>query len=451
MTYHVRRFVAGTLLAAFFLSGCAESTREEATGEGRIRGINAIVTAPELLFRIEERSIGNINYRGVAGFADWDDLSYNFNFDLLRSGSTTPDRLASQFIDVVADVEYTLVITGTLDNPSLISWEAPEPVFDAGGTAFEADFVNLSPLLGEVDVYYALEGTAPVLGNEVGTLASGERLPYMEFPTGDYELILTPPDDPATIVFQSSALAREVATRVTFALFDADPSITANVGVTVFSAAGGSQSLADANSPPQIRTLHAAFGTGNFDGYLNDDFGNVVFPDVGFRELSAYTGITGTVTPLTLTPVGNPGAVLLDTDIQLLSNSLRTIILYGPPGALVSRNLVHDARPVALFPVVRITNLSSNIEALDIYEVDPGTVIDATVIPSFRGAVVGVSTGFFNSEAGGREFVVTLNGEKDPIAAPLALDLANGDIVDIIIVDTADPAIVELSVFDSTL
>lgn len=451
MTYNVRRFVAGALIAVLFLGGCADSTREEATGEGRIRGINAIATAPELLFRIEERAIGNVNYRGVAGFADWDDLGFNFNFDLLRSGSATPDRLVSQFIDVVADVEYTLVITGTLDNPSLISWEAPEPVFVAGETVFEADFVNLSPLLGEVDVYYALEGTAPVLGNEVGTLASGERLPYVQFPTGDYELILTAPDDPSTIIFQSSALTRDVATRVTFALFDADPSITANVGVTVFSAGGGSQLLADVNSPPQIRTLHGAFGTGNFDGYLNDDFGNVVFADIGFGELSAYAGISGSVTPLTLTPAGNPGAVLLETDIQLLSNSLRTVILYGPPGALVSRNLVNDARPVALFPVVRITNLSSNIEALDIYEVDPGTVIDATVIPGFRGAVVGVSTGFFNSEAGSREFVVTLAGEKDPISAPLALDLDNGDVVDIVILDTADPAVVELSVFDSTL
>ena len=37
------------------------------------------------------------------------------------------------------------------------------------------------------------------------------------------------------------------------------------------------------------------------------------------------------------------------------------------------------------------------------------------------------------------------------IAAPLVVDLVNGQIIDIVIVDTADPAVVELLVLESVL
>ena len=87
---------------------------------------------------------------------------------------------------------------------------------------------------------------------------------------------------------------------------------------------------------------------------------------------------------------------------------------------------------------------------LDIYDVEGGTAIDDQVSPRFGGIVPGVSTTFFAATAGSREFVITLNGEKAPIAAPLALDLAAGDIVDMVIVDTADPATVELRILEST-
>lgn len=447
---HVLRIALFTLVTAAMLAGCAETTRPQSSGKGMVRGINAIVTAPELAFLIEERNQGNVNFKEVNGFKAWDDLSYNFNFDLLLPGSSVRDRIASQFIDVVADTEYTLVLTGTLDNPSILLWEAPERTWDGTETAFEVDFAHLSPQLGQVDVYFATAGTAPVLGNQVGTLSNGDRLPYQEFPEGDYEITVTAPGDPATVLFQSAALTRSATTRVTVALFDKDPSIVADVAVSIISAGGVSQALADVNTPPLLRAYHSAFGTENFDGFLNDDFNNISFPNVGFGELSGYVDLTEVETPVTLTAVGNSGAIIHDATVQLVVNSRRTLALFGQPGALFTRTLLHDARPLDTFPVARITDLSSNIDVLDIYDVEGGTAIDDQVSPRFGGIVPGVSTTFFAATAGSREFVITLNGEKAPIAAPLALDLAAGDIVDMVIVDTADPATVELRILEST-
>ena len=453
MTHAIRRLqtIATVLASVLVVSGCAESSLQEATGKGRIRGINSIATSPELTFKIEERGIGSVNYRAVAGFAAWDDLNYNFNFDLLLPGALNEDRIASQIVDVFADIEYTLVLTGTLDNPSVLVWEQAEREWDGTETVFEVDFVNLSPLLGQVDVYFAIEGTLPVAGNQVGTLSNGERQPYLEFPEGDYEIIVTAPGDPATVIFQSTGIPRLPAVRVTVALFDPDPSIVAAIGVNIISDGGSSQNLSDINTPPQVRTMHTAFGTVNFDGFFNNDFNNVIFPNVGFGEISPYVDLTEILTPLTLTPVGNIGAPLIEDEIQFITNIRRTIFLYGQPAELFTRKLPHTGRQLSTFPVMRITDLSSNTSLLDVYDVEAGTVLDDTVIPRFAGMITGLSTSFFDSSAGMREFVITLSGEKTPIATPLVLDLANCNLIDMVIVDTVDPTVVELQVFDSVL
>ena len=103
------RGLATIIMASLLLAGCAESTRPMATGNGNVRGINAIVTSPELIFLNEEQPIGNVNYRDVAGFKEWDDLTYNFNFDILLPDTEQAERLATQFIDVQADFEFAAV------------------------------------------------------------------------------------------------------------------------------------------------------------------------------------------------------------------------------------------------------------------------------------------------------------------------------------------------------
>ena len=94
-----------TLIALACIVGCAEGTRPEATGKGAVRAIHAMVETPELAFLNEEKKIGGVDYRRVLGFQEWDDLEYNFNFDFASPGQADHTRLATEFIDVVADME----------------------------------------------------------------------------------------------------------------------------------------------------------------------------------------------------------------------------------------------------------------------------------------------------------------------------------------------------------
>lgn len=443
------RGLATIIMASLLLAGCAESTRPMATGNGNVRGINAIVTSPELIFLNEEQPIGNVNYRDVAGFKEWDDLTYNFNFDILLPDTEQAERLATQFIDVQADFEYTVVLTGTLANPSILFWEAEEKEWTGTETVFEVDFVHLSPLLGQVDIYYAPTGTTPVSGNQIGTLSNGDHIPYMELEQGEYEIILTAPGDPSTIVFQSGGIERTPANRITIALFDTNPTITATVGVNIIFDDGASLGIFDVNSLPQLRLGHASYGGGNIDGYFDNDFETVVFEDIGFLELSPFVDMSGINLPLDVTPTGDPGTILVEAEVQRVNNTRRSLIFWGLPGTHSIRLLEHEARPIEVFPFVRITNLSSSVGEIDIYVTDPETVLDETVFPDFGNAISGVTTGFFAMPIGMQDIVLTLPGEQTTIGPIYSVDLTAGEVLDLIIVDTADPAAAEIRILDS--
>jgi len=446
----IRRLLVlvATLTVVAAVSGCAESTREAATGKGSIRGVNAIVTAPQINFLIEERVLGIVDFKGNSGFNSFDDLRYNFNFDLLRPGIIEADRLTTQFIDVIADSEYTVVLTGTIANPSSFFWEDPIREWSGTETVFEIVFAHLAPSMGELDFYFAPPGTVPVMGQAVGSLTNGARLAILEFEEAPYELILTPKDDPATIVYQSVQLVPIAQIRATIAVFDADPTVTGNVGVSLFAEAGGSSVLSDVNFPPQTRTLHAAFGIENFDGYFDSDFANILFADIGFQELSPYADVPQAVTLVTLTPVGNSGAVIHEAELNIAPGTNSNIVLVGEPGSLLFAFLLNDGRSLETFPTIRILNASVSTETLDVYMLPPGTSIDDTLIPQITGIPSLANTGFIATFEGMLELTITLPGEKTPIAPPVILDLANGDTVDTVIVDTVNPGLVELLIVD---
>lgn len=439
--------LAAIALLASMLTGCAESARPQATGEGRIRGVNSIVTAPELNFKIEERFLAGVNFKQVSSFSPFDNLTYNFNFDLSRPGEPEEQRIATQFVDVQADYEYTVVLGGSIANPTTLLWEDPVREWAGTESVVEVFFAHLAPSLGQFDVYFAAPGTTPVAGQSVGSVANGERLPALEFEEAKYQLILTPHNDPATITFKSKRFDTFAQTRITIAIFDPDPTVPGNVAVSLLTASGASSTLPDSRFPSQVRMLHAAFGTPNFDGYVEGDFANVVYPDVGFKEQTPYADVDTTPATFTVTPVGNPGATIHEDEVPVPAGSRNTVAIAGQAGSEIFLRLADNARPLETYPVIRIFNSSVNNDALDIYMVEPGTDLEDVVIPQIPGLIALAQTNFRRAPEGMVELTATLFGEKTPVSTPIVLDLANGDRVDVVVFDTADPAVVELVAF----
>src|SRR5210317_2083070 len=98
------------LIAAMLVAGCSESKLPAATGKASLRAINAVVTAPEVSFLIEERFLHSVAYRQLSSSSRFDDLSYSFNFDVRYAGETESQRIASTFVEVVPDLDYVFVL-----------------------------------------------------------------------------------------------------------------------------------------------------------------------------------------------------------------------------------------------------------------------------------------------------------------------------------------------------
>ncbi len=444
MTGLTQIFRALIVLAVVVCGGCAETTLPQASGKGSSDAINAIPDSPGLIFLIEEQLLGTVGFKESLGPQPFDDLSYNFNFDLLFVGDAGTTRIATQFIDVVADTDYTVVITGSIAAPILTLWERPERVFDAAATVFEAGFAHLSPSLGDVDVYLATTGTMPVLGEERAKLSYGDTMPGIDLEAGQFEVIVTARDQPGMILYQSFDTFFGAGFTYTITIFDADPSITGDYSVRLITSGGASIELADSRIMPTLRTIHAAFGTENIDIYRDEDFTAPIYSDLGFGESTGDLSVPNGTVLYTYTTVGDT-SMIIDEESQLVPRGLRiTAVLAGLLGSDLTRILVaDDRRSIVTHAKLRLIQAAANFPTLDVYIVDAGADI-TDLDPTLSSVSFGLATDFVAQVANSYDLILTLPAEKTVIAGPISLVLADGDVVDASFTDTVDPMVADI-------
>ena len=431
------------LLVTMAVLGCAESSRPVPTGKGNIRGLNSAVAAPDLAFLIEERVIGLTPYKESSIVRELDDLDYFVNFDHRFVGDLESTRLLSVPFTLVKDMDYLFIFTGTIAAPASLTWENPIREWDGTETVMEIEFGHLSPLLGEVDMYFAASGTVPMLGEAVATLANGNRSATIDLEAGDYEFIITAKDNPANILYTSVVITYLPQTEYLLAAFDPDPSITSNISVRAIRRGGVSVELVDASSLPTLRLFHASLDTGPVDLYRDSDFATPWIANTSYAEASAEVDTPSEEVTWTFTDAGNVGSILHEQDFAIRDGRRSTRFLIG--GSLVLATVLtnDDIRPLDDSAKVRFIQTSVNQLRVDIYMVDAGTDIDEAVPRLFNLATPGNSN-YINVLDKDFDVYLTVPITKDILAGPIALTTALGDVVHFAIVDNVDPNVVDL-------
>jgi hypothetical protein len=439
--------IIALVLVALGALGCAETTRPTATGKGNIRGLNASVSTPPILFMLEERVIGTSDYKDSTLVRPFDDLDYIANFDYRFAGTINPARLISIPFKLVKDTDYLFIFTGSLDTPETLLWESPLRDWEGTETVLEVQFGHLSPQLGEVDMYFASPGTAPVLGEARATLTNGNHTVPIELPADDYEIILTAAGDPTDVLYTSEAIDYLPTIDYLIAVFDTDPSLNAPISVRAILGSGTSVELLDVGVQPALRAFHAAFATPNFDLFRDGDFSAPLIADVAFGEISSPVESVDIESTYTFTPANNSGATLHEEDFALIDGRQNSTFLAGEVGALATLTLVDNLRHFDDSAQLRIVHAAFNHERADIYVVFEGVDIE-TVPASFFGLPFLATTGYATFSENDYEAYVTTLGTKDIIAGPIAMSLAHGDIVQLVLIDTVDPALVDIFEFE---
>ncbi len=446
-----RFFLLSGCLAALLLAACTSGSGfPDPTGKGSIQAINAISTSPPISFFIEERILGSLDFRSASAKTRFDDFEYNLNFDALLPNETTGEseiiRIASQLLQVVKDMEYTLIISGDLAAPTLTFWERAVREYAEGGTVLEASFGHFSPALGDVDIYFADAAIVPAAGNEVGTLTPGGKLPPMDFQAGDYVLTITTAGMPGDILFTSDAITMAAATTMLFIIFDTDANDRGPVSVRAFNTeTGAAATLIDPLFPPTVRFIHALQDLGAVDIYVDDPLTTPVIEDQDYLGISSEIEVPVGVLPITYTAFDNIGTILVDEGISMTSGVRVDYYVLGESASPVSLATVPDRRSIETLARFTVVYMETNHDPLDLYIVEAAADI-ADLPARFFGLSAGLEPLLTPLPEGSYDIYLTVTGEKTVVAGPLQVDLVLGDVVTAIIYDAVDTATADIVV-----
>jgi len=436
-----------TLVGSLLLGACSgESALPVATGKATITAVNAIYGSPTLNFQIEERSLGTVAYKSITTSASYDDIEYTFNFDVFFAGENAVTRIASQSIDMVADQQYTLLASGTLESTVLTLWETSERDFADTDTVFQARFAHTSDTLQTIDVYFALEGIAPAAGEAAATLSFGEISAPIDFETGDYVVTLTTSGDPADILFQSKPSTILQRSNLIITPFDGDANDTSPIVVRGLSPLGRAFTFHDPLYPSTLQFLHASQDLGSSDVYDDEALTSQVLTDHSFKQLTADAPIDAGEYQFFYTPAGDTTVVTVETTVGLVDGAHFRIIATGTGGGYSTTNIALDRRSINTAGKLNLYSSSSNFNFIDLYLVNAGESIEG-VAPFRSGVISRISNPSDAVNAGSYDVYVTSFADAETIAGPLPLDVAIGDVIDMVIFDTADTAQLEIVVY----
>lgn len=435
--------LCAAILVTVALVGChGETSRPEATGKGAIRAINAIPTSTDIAVQIGERSIGGVAYKSSFAPAFWDDISYTFNFDTILSAAGEPTRIASQPLDVVADTEYTFVIRGNLRSPTITIWQVPERDFGDGASVFELRVGHASASMGSVDVYFALDGIAPVLGQQIATLAPGEVTPPADYAQDSYVLTVTAAGDPNDVLLRTAPSTVVASQSVLITLFDGDANDTSPFFARIFNQNGQSTNLPDDRFLPTVRYIHGDTSLETSDIYDDAALTNRVFAGLAFGEATGDIDTPVGEKPITFTAADNVGSILFETTLTSFFGTRLNIYMTQGTDGLIGQRVVVDRRSVETFARLSFFHSAANHASVDLYVVDSGQSID-DIRPARPAVTQGTPSGSIALAAGNYDIYITTFAEKTVLDGPIPFTAELGGVYEGILIDRTDPGLAE--------
>ena len=180
------------------------------------------------------------------------------------------------------------------------------------------------------------------------------------------------------------------------------------------------------------------------DIYDDELLTSLVLENQAFGDISDDIPIEATTTTFSFTPTGNTGAVLFEDDIVAATGTRYNFIVAGDDSDRDALVYAPDRRSVTSYAKLSFVHVSKNHEILDIYIVDAGQGIEdasATFILPYSG-----TSNALPLAAGAYDIYLTANAEQTILAGPVEVNLALGDVVESLLIDTVDPAVAEIRI-----
>jgi len=341
------------------------------------------------------------------------------------------------------DTLHTIIATGDLAAPTLLTWQKPLRDWDGTETVFEAQFAHLADSLGPIDVYFDAPGVAPVAGAAIGTLSFGEILPVDDYTSGDFVYTATTAGNPGDILFTSTTFTPDPSGGFIITVFDGTANDPGEYAFKVTTDEGLTSNLNSDSVLPTVRFIHANSTIGATDIYTDNTVMNQILANHAFRDVTGDIDLASDLYTFTYTPAGNSGVILEESPLLVLGASHSQIYLFGDDTSPRASLRVPDRRSVETQVKFTFVHAATNHILVDLYLVETGTSID-DVFPEFIQVTPGAAPPTITPNAGEYDMYLTVSGDKEVIVGPETITLELGDVLEYISYDTVDPTTADL-------
>jgi hypothetical protein len=413
----------------------------------RLRALHASPDAPAVNVLVNgAAALTNVDYTDGSGFVAVTERTRVQVEAIIPSGNAI---VIDETLDLDFSTDYTVIAVGDVAAPIaplVIANPTGEPIAQG---SFRAQVVHAAPDAPAVDVFVTAPGADLATSTPINAapLAYQQSTDRIQAPAGDYQVRVTLGGNPATVVFDSGAIALPAdADLLVAAVENTGPGATPIQLVVLDGTAAAD--LLDTSTPASVVAVHASPDAPAVD-LLADDRSTATVEVIALASNIAFTqscSIAAVPAPgeygLSVTAAGAPSVVALQFDLDVAQADEAMAIVTGFLGstpAIRPLPLAVSGRSVVTESKLRVTHGSPSTPAVDLYLVADGTNLnDAAVAPAFGAVPFGADTGILSIAPGVYDVYVTPAGDKGTVAINVQnLTLTGGEVLDVIARDPA--------------
>ncbi|MBD3647193.1 MAG: DUF4397 domain-containing protein [Pseudomonadales bacterium] len=423
--------LTGIVIVSLLLTSCGkdEGFTEVNVPTGYLRVVHTISDAPSLQFIVDERPEVNLSYGESSGFINaLPELP--ILVQVVYYQERQPVIVASMEVTIQQDHDFTIVASGTLDNPRLTTIDNPMPEFEAENTTAEIQFVHAASGTPDALTFSAGQSATTTLGpgdtGELVTLA------------GDSEVNLDVSDAAANSLW-STTTTLGPSTRTLLVLIDYFG--PGGGDVRLIRVTGSGAGLFPSDYPSAIRVANMIPDRGALDVTLD---GTITLADAiafGNAGGDSYVNVPAGEHTIRVTLAGQPDNIIHEVSYLITGGNYRTLTMTGLADSISSRMSTDDHRwrQVQVRSMMNVTHASPSANpehtsnAVDVYFLSGAE----TVAGRPPNAILGIlDTSQLIMPEGTYDLVVTNQGSEDVLFGPQRIDFGPGGLYRIFLTDT---------------
>ena len=422
--------VAVTMFALSTLSACNSDDKElpvpVEVKQSSIKVVHAVSDAPAVaidggpLLQVAKLSYGQSTNQVTVP-----EGTYNLAVDALLPQNTKARVINAQGVALQATNSYTVFAVGTAATSSVEPLVVATPVAAVAAGNVRVQVVHAAAAAPMVDVHVTAPGAALSSGTVTGTLSFRQFSAPLTVTAGSYQVRITLPGKPDSVVFDSGTLALASGADLTVAAINNRFAGASPVSLLAVNANGTFADIKDAASTADVRVVHAVSDAPAVDVLLNN---NKAISALAFPNATSYARLSPGAYNVKVAAAADNSVVVINADLNLAAGSYATVLATGSlgQGNITPLVLSDTPRRIATEAQVRLVHASSLAGNVDIYVTATADISSAT--PAFANVAFKAETGYVSLLPGNYVVTVTPVGTKTAAIGPVALTLAGNKI-----------------------